>query len=265
MAENRQIQLRRDSVADWYSNNPTLASGEPGVETDTHRLRIGDGATATTSLAVHQPIRTYAATGDVTLADSDDYTHVFVTTSTTDRTITLPTAADNANRQYVIKKVDSGSGTVTIDGEGAETIDGEATKILTTQYSWMVIVCDGSAWHVVDYYHAPYDTGWTINSDWTNAELTVTHNFEADLSELIVKLFMSSDGTDANGFDILTITETHASTGSQRGIIAQSVGDSSFKLQTGTNGVDIMNDDGSLTALTSSTYYYRIVVYKLQP
>jgi hypothetical protein len=47
----QQIQLRRDSAADWTSNNPTLASGEIGVETDTGKLKIGDGATAWTSLA----------------------------------------------------------------------------------------------------------------------------------------------------------------------------------------------------------------------
>ena len=187
MAENRQIQLRRDSVADWYSNNPTLASGEPGVETDTQRLRIGDGSTATTSLAVHQPIRTYAATGDVTLADSDDYTHIFVTTGATDRTITLPTAADNVNRQYVIKKVDSGTGTVTIDGEGAETIDQLTTFILSDMGQWVTIVCDGSEWQSVAWSSPPTmivedqktsgtDGGTSSTSRSTRDLNTVVHN-----------------------------------------------------------------------------------------
>jgi|SRR6188472_2248618 len=40
------IQLRRDTVADWTSVNPTLAQGEPGVETDTGKFKIGDGITA---------------------------------------------------------------------------------------------------------------------------------------------------------------------------------------------------------------------------
>jgi len=263
MAENRQIQLRRDSVADWYSNNPTLASGEPGVETDTHRLRIGDGSTATTSLAVHQPIRTYAASADLTLADSDDYTHIFVITGATDRTITLPTAADNANRQYVIKKVDSGAGTVTIDGEGAETIDGESTKLLTTQYSWMTIVCDGSEWHVVDYYHAPHDTGWTSNSDWTNAEFTVTHNFDIALINLNVKFFLSSDGTDGNAIEVINTTAGSDS----RGQALYQTGTNTFKIQTGKEGVQFIVDaDGGATSLGGSdSYYYRVVVYKQQP
>lgn len=45
------IQLRRDSAADWTSVNPTLAQGEPGVETDTGRFKIGDGVTDWNTLA----------------------------------------------------------------------------------------------------------------------------------------------------------------------------------------------------------------------
>jgi hypothetical protein len=45
-----QIQLRRDIASDWTSNNPTLAEGEMGVETDTNKYKIGDGSTAWTSL-----------------------------------------------------------------------------------------------------------------------------------------------------------------------------------------------------------------------
>jgi len=46
-----RIQLRRDTAANWTSNDPTLAEGEAGFETDTGFLKIGDGTTAWTSLA----------------------------------------------------------------------------------------------------------------------------------------------------------------------------------------------------------------------
>jgi hypothetical protein len=46
-----QIQLRRDTVANWVSANPVLALGEIGIETDTGHVRVGDGASAWTSLA----------------------------------------------------------------------------------------------------------------------------------------------------------------------------------------------------------------------
>lgn len=46
-----RIQIRRDTAADWTSNNPTLTEGEMGFETDTNKLKIGDGSTAWNSLA----------------------------------------------------------------------------------------------------------------------------------------------------------------------------------------------------------------------
>jgi len=45
-----QIQLRRDTAANWTSANPILASGEFGLETDTDQFKVGDGTTAWTSL-----------------------------------------------------------------------------------------------------------------------------------------------------------------------------------------------------------------------
>lgn len=46
-----QIQLRRDSAANWTSTNPVLAQGELGIELDTYLFKIGDGVTAWASLA----------------------------------------------------------------------------------------------------------------------------------------------------------------------------------------------------------------------
>jgi hypothetical protein len=46
----QQIILRKGTAADWTSANPVLAAGEPGVETDTGKFKIGDGSTAWTLL-----------------------------------------------------------------------------------------------------------------------------------------------------------------------------------------------------------------------
>ena len=48
------LQFRRDTAANWTTNNPTLAQGEVGLETDTLAYKIGDGATAWTSLNYNQ-------------------------------------------------------------------------------------------------------------------------------------------------------------------------------------------------------------------
>ena len=51
MAVVTQIQLRRGTAAQWTSTNPTLAAGEQGFETDTGKMKIGDGTTVWTGLA----------------------------------------------------------------------------------------------------------------------------------------------------------------------------------------------------------------------
>lgn len=47
------IQVRRGDAADWTTADPTLSEGEFGYEADTGRVKIGDGATAWSSLPYH--------------------------------------------------------------------------------------------------------------------------------------------------------------------------------------------------------------------
>ncbi len=39
------VQLRHGTQAQWTASNPVLLVGEAGVETDTHRVKYGDGTT----------------------------------------------------------------------------------------------------------------------------------------------------------------------------------------------------------------------------
>jgi hypothetical protein len=55
------IKLRRDTAANWTSENPILASGEPGLETDTLAMKFGDGVTTWANLE-------YQAVGNATFA-----------------------------------------------------------------------------------------------------------------------------------------------------------------------------------------------------
>ena len=45
-----QIQVRRGTASQWTSANPTLASGEWGFESDTGKVKIGNGSTVWNSL-----------------------------------------------------------------------------------------------------------------------------------------------------------------------------------------------------------------------
>jgi hypothetical protein len=46
-----KFQLRRDTAANWAAENTILDIGEPGVETDTRKLKIGDGSTGWNALS----------------------------------------------------------------------------------------------------------------------------------------------------------------------------------------------------------------------
>lgn len=50
MTRKMEIQVRRDTAANWTGTNPTLAAGEPGFETNTGKFKVGDGSTAWNSL-----------------------------------------------------------------------------------------------------------------------------------------------------------------------------------------------------------------------
>lgn len=65
-------------------------------------------------------------------------------------TITLPPAATAANGFVVsVQKIDASANTVTLDGDGAETINGAANYVLTDQYQYVTVVCNGTSWTIV--------------------------------------------------------------------------------------------------------------------
>lgn len=61
-------QLPKDTAANWTSANPTLPQGVLAYETDTGKMKLGDGTTAWNSLSYH-----YDPNGGVTLADVITY------------------------------------------------------------------------------------------------------------------------------------------------------------------------------------------------
>jgi len=79
-----RIVLRQDTAANWTSNNPTLLSGEFGFETNTNRLKLGDGVRPWTTLEYFQS----GPTGEVAYdySGSTGYFYVCVTTNTWMRT-----------------------------------------------------------------------------------------------------------------------------------------------------------------------------------
>ena len=69
-----RIRLRRDTAANWTSNNPTLTTGEMGYETNTGKFKIGDNTTAWTSLP-------YSITAELSEGNLNDLKDVTITSA----------------------------------------------------------------------------------------------------------------------------------------------------------------------------------------
>ena len=63
-----RIQIRRDTATNWSSANTILAQGEMALETDTMKMKVGDGTTAWGAL--DYTLDPASATGRVTGADA---------------------------------------------------------------------------------------------------------------------------------------------------------------------------------------------------
>ena len=108
MAVVTQIQVRRGTASQWTSANPTLSAGEWGFETDTGKVKIGDGTTAWNS----EP---YIGAGDVTLTG---------TQTLTNKTLTAPiiTIATNAQAASYTLVLTDQSNLVEISNASANTL-----------------------------------------------------------------------------------------------------------------------------------------------
>ena len=117
-----------------------------------------------------------------------------------------------------------------------------------------------------------YDTGWINRTDWTNVHLgsnttlntdsNVTHNLNAPLSNLLVKVFVSTDGTDANSFEVGTAVFNDATSRSVNFTTYQ-IDLNNIKIQTGLSGLYYQIDDGTIILLDNENYYYKAKVYFL--
>jgi hypothetical protein len=74
--------------------------------------------------------------------------NIYATGGTSGITITLPAASSNSKRVFLVKKVDSGAGVVTVATAGGN-IDGAATVAIANQYSFLKVQSDGANYQVI--------------------------------------------------------------------------------------------------------------------
>jgi trimeric autotransporter adhesin len=132
------------NLTEWRNSGGTALSavdekGNLGLGTAAPNSTLHTNGSFSTAVA--------SVSSNTTLTEANSL--VLVNAGGSDRTITLPTASGITGRIYTIKKVDSGSKKVVVDGRNSETIDGAATFNLTSQWDYVTIQSDGSNWMII--------------------------------------------------------------------------------------------------------------------
>jgi hypothetical protein len=112
--------------------------------------------TATEIASIHQDGRALfsalslsgvtSVSANYTVASSDFI--ILDSASSAANTVTLPAASASKGRYIIVVKTDTSTNAVTVAAAGTDTIQGSATKSLTSQYSKVILISDGtSTWY----------------------------------------------------------------------------------------------------------------------
>jgi hypothetical protein len=102
-------------------------------------------------------------------------------------------------------------------------------------------------------------TGWVANAAWANQGITITHDLLKNMTDLDIEVYVSSAGTEATAIKVLDTAFDQAVAAAEfNGISLQGIGNASFTLRTGTNGVSVVNTDGTQIILVAQNWYYKV-------
>jgi len=195
-----RMQQRRDTAANWTSNNPTLAAGEIGFESDTNQFKIGDGSTAWTGLS-------YAGGGGVsyaTTATAGATTTLTVSSKTTQnftgtlaQTVVLPVVS-TLTLGFAFQVLNNSTQSLTINSSGGNLI-----TTLQTGFSGLftVVATTGTTAASWDYQISGFDfvsgTGGTVllATGGTATNLTLAGTLTANSSTGTSGQVLTSTGT----------------------------------------------------------------------
>jgi hypothetical protein len=118
-------------------------------------------------------ITSYAASADYAVLDNDGYEVILMTTGGTNKTITLPTLADNIGRVIRCIKADSDVGVLIVKGEASgETINGISGTTgveVAFQNEEIALFATASGWYYIGQHYSSFSvTSPTITSGGTS-------------------------------------------------------------------------------------------------
>jgi hypothetical protein len=228
---NYNLQKPDKGTTDWH----TYVNGNMDIIDTTMKANadsIGNKSNLTTISKTDLVTALNELNSNKVLSKSANYTLQYsdrgiiaVTTASNTITITLPSAT-TAQVPYLIKKVDNGSGSVTIATTASQLIDGVSTKTLTYQNAFIAVVSDGTGWQVIDYSTNLTSTNGDITVGGTQTSPTVTLNSGTGANQIVKR---DANGNILNmGYQITPISINTTLTPSQSGIIMVTTGSSAI-------------------------------------
>ena len=149
----------RNNTPTWTTCFQLNANGGKGGTTFFDFAAIGGDGFLTVNGGTNNGVDKLQVVGSITatgfaqayLARTTNYTATtsdyFIDCTTGTFTVNLFTAVGNTGRILIIKN--SGTGTITVDPNGTQTIDGATTQTLSTQWSRVHIISDGTNWKII--------------------------------------------------------------------------------------------------------------------
>ena len=190
------IQIRRDTASNWTSANPTLAQGELGIETDTLKVKAGDGTTAWTSASYLIDTGGYAAYSDTTAnftgALQKSGSPVVTAAYTGDVDVTGELIVDSYNETYAA--VTSTSNATTVNCEAGNAFSHTLTENTTFTFSnppASGTACSFSLELIQDASASGFTVTWPAAVDWPAA---TAPTLTATASAKDIFVFYTRDG-----------------------------------------------------------------------
>lgn len=147
-------------------------------------------------------------------------------------TILLPPAAENKNRELIIKKYGS-TANIVVDANGIETIDRALTYTMVNQYDIIGLKCDGVEWYIVtNNTGLVADLANTLNDAYDEGGAGVGRTITADTGAVQVdgSIQLAFDINQADNFGVLELDKN----GTGAGVVC--------KINNAGTGLDIEGD-----------------------
>lgn len=198
-----QIQVRRGTAAEWTAANAVLAGGEFGYETDSKRLKVGDGTAAWADLAYLSPgPNSVVASSGISSLTSGQQTSIVVGT--------LVTTSDGRRWIY--------------SGTGSKTAEGSYVELADVTPAWSTIVSTPTTL-----------AGYGITDAVGSSDSRLT-NQRVPTDGSVTDAKIDSAGLSTSVLNWAAITEWAASTAYAKGALVSYLGVGYRRVSAGTTG-----------------------------